>query len=128
MKNPELRNIYQKLLFTNTEPASIDGFGPRPTDPGSASTLPDFFELSAFTAYTATEKTDMASYLLSFDTGTAPAVGYTLTLTKSQRYWIVGPSRMGHAAVAGRSGKQRLDRQGYHSGADTRAVVSALDE
>jgi YVTN family beta-propeller protein len=81
MKNPELRNIYQKLLFTNTEPSSIDGFGL--THDGSASTLPDFFELSAFTAYTATEKTDMASYLLSFDTGTAPVVGFTVTLTKA---------------------------------------------
>jgi hypothetical protein len=36
---------------------------------------------SAFTGYTQTEKNDMAAYMLCFDTGTAPAVGYTITLT-----------------------------------------------
>jgi hypothetical protein len=37
----------------------------------------------AFAAYTVTEKTDISAYLLSFDTGTAPTVGFTLTLTKA---------------------------------------------
>jgi YVTN family beta-propeller protein len=81
LKNPELRNIYQKLLFTNAKPSSIDGFGL--THDGSASTLPDFFDLKAFSLYTATDKVNMAAYLLSFDTGTAPAVGRTITLTKT---------------------------------------------
>jgi hypothetical protein len=31
--------------------------------------------------YTRQQKIDMTSYLLCFDTGTAPAVGYTTTLT-----------------------------------------------
>jgi hypothetical protein len=31
--------------------------------------------------YTRQQKIDMTSYLLCFDTGTAPAVGYTITLT-----------------------------------------------
>ena len=38
---------------------------------------------SSFVNYTATEKTDIAAYCLTFDTGTAPAVGYTLTLTNA---------------------------------------------
>jgi hypothetical protein len=81
LKNPELRNIYQKLLFTNAKPSSIDGFGL--THDGSASTLQDFFGLAAFSLYTPTDKVNMAAYLLSFDTGTAPAVGRTVTLTKT---------------------------------------------
>jgi YVTN family beta-propeller protein len=81
LKNPELRNIYQKLLFTNAKPSSIDGFGM--THDGSVSTLPEFFTLAAFSLYSATDKIDMAAYMLSFDTGTAPAVGYTITLTKT---------------------------------------------
>jgi YVTN family beta-propeller protein len=79
MKNPELRNIYQKLLFTNAQPSSIDGFGL--THDGSVSTLADFMRESAFEAYTATNRIDIIAYMLSFDTGTAPAVGYTITLT-----------------------------------------------
>ena len=81
MKNPELRNIYQKLLFTNANPSSIDGFGL--LNDGDISTLADFMADPAFAAYTVTEKTDISAYLLSFDTGTAPTVGFTLTLTKA---------------------------------------------
>ena len=79
MKNPHLRNIYQKLLFTSTNPSSIDGFGL--DHDGDTSTLQGFMSNPAFAAYTETEKTDIAAYMISFDTGTAPAVGYTLTLT-----------------------------------------------
>ena len=81
MKNPELRNIYQKLLFTSASSSSIDGFGL--IHDGSTSSLKAFFGIPSFAAYSATEKTDMGAYLVSFDTGTAPAVGFTLTLTAS---------------------------------------------
>ena len=47
-----------------------------------------------FTSYTTQQKTDMSSFLLCFDTGTAPAVGFTITLTSAnvnnqqeQSYW-----------------------------------------
>jgi len=79
MKNAQLRNIYQKLLFSTGSAQTIDGFGM--IHDGSTSTLEQFFSIPAFAAYTATEKTDMAAYMVAFDTGTAPAVGYTLTLT-----------------------------------------------
>src|ERR1700722_7109934 len=81
MKTPQLRNIYQKLLFTNAAGSSIDGFGL--IHDGSTSTLADFFTGPTFAAYSATEKLDLSAYLVSFDTGTAPAVGYTLTLTEA---------------------------------------------
>jgi YVTN family beta-propeller protein len=79
IKNPELRNLYQKQLFSNTKSSSIDGFGMN--HDGDISTVQQFMQNPAFAAYTATEKTDIVAYLLSFDTGTAPAVGYTLTVT-----------------------------------------------
>ena len=81
MKNAQLRNLYQKLLFTSASPSSIDGFGL--THDGSVSTIQNFLAAPAFAGYTATEITDMGAYLFSFDTGTAPAVGYTLTLTEA---------------------------------------------
>ena len=81
MKVPQLRNIYQKLLLTRASPTSIDGFGL--IHDGSTATLADFFTGPVFALYSKTELTDISAYLLSFDTGTAPAVGYTLTLTAS---------------------------------------------
>jgi hypothetical protein len=47
---------------------------------GRFSTATDLLALSLF-HYTAQEKTDLIAYLLCFDTGTAPTVGYTITLT-----------------------------------------------
>jgi len=81
MVNAQLRNIYQKLLFTANSSLSVDGFGL--IHDGSTPSLTTFFNISSFTEYTAQEKTDMAAYVMSFDTGTAPAVGYTVTLTAS---------------------------------------------
>jgi DNA-binding beta-propeller fold protein YncE len=77
IKVPELRNIYQKLLYTRHEAESIDGFGME--HDGHFSTATDLLALSLF-HYTAQQKTDLIAYLLCFDTGTAPAVGYTITL------------------------------------------------
>jgi hypothetical protein len=82
LKVPELRNIYQKLTYNTynrfaTE--TIDGFGLN--HDGSASLFTDFFRISAFKGYSQTEKKDIAAYEQCFDTGTAPAVGYTRTIT-----------------------------------------------
>lgn len=92
LKTPHLRNIYQKQLYTRHDADSIDGFGM--VHDGTSSTLADFLAQPPFAGYTSQEKTDIASYLLCFDTGTAPAVGFTITLTSAnvnnqqeQSYW-----------------------------------------
>jgi hypothetical protein len=77
-KVSELRNIYQKLLYTRHNAESIDGFGME--HDGNISLPSDLLDEPIF-KYTGRQKTDMTSYLLCFDTGTAPAVGYTITLT-----------------------------------------------
>jgi len=79
MKTPQLRAIYQKNMFSSFETETIDGFGL--THDGAVSDGFLFLQAGNFTGYTETEKADMAAFLLCFDTGTAPAVGYTLTLT-----------------------------------------------
>lgn len=79
MKTPELRNEYQKTLYTKTAATSIDGFGL--THDGHTNSLISFFAAPVFAGYTQTQVNDIAAYELCFDTGTAPAVGYTLTLT-----------------------------------------------
>jgi DNA-binding beta-propeller fold protein YncE len=80
IKVPHLRALYQKQLFNRTSGATtIDGFGM--VHDGNANNLAAFFTAPSFVNYTATEKTDIGAYCLAFDTGTAPAVGYTRTLT-----------------------------------------------
>jgi YVTN family beta-propeller protein len=81
MKIPELRNIYQKQLYNRFSASTIDGFGM--AHDGDISGFKDFFNQSAFKGYSATQGTDIAAYNLCFDTGTAPAVGFTITLLTS---------------------------------------------
>jgi DNA-binding beta-propeller fold protein YncE len=79
IKVPQLRAIYQKQLF-NRNGNTIDGFGM--THDGSVDGVNIFLRNPSFANYSDAQKSDIAAFLLSFDTGTAPAVGYTLTLTK----------------------------------------------
>jgi DNA-binding beta-propeller fold protein YncE len=79
MKTPQLRAIYQKRMFDNKATETIDGFGL--THDGSSSDVLAFLHGPDFSGFTETEKADIAAFEMSFDTGTAPAVGYTLTLT-----------------------------------------------
>jgi DNA-binding beta-propeller fold protein YncE len=81
MKVPQLRAIYQKNLFDREATATIDGFGL--VHDGPKSSMISFLAGTAFSGYTQTEKDNIAAFCLAFDTGTAPAVGYTITLTKT---------------------------------------------
>jgi DNA-binding beta-propeller fold protein YncE len=78
MKIPQLRNVYQKLLFNPTG-ANIDGFGLE--HDGAVANLTTFLQDPLFAGYTAQQLKDIYAYCLQFDTGTAPAVGFTRTLT-----------------------------------------------
>jgi YVTN family beta-propeller protein len=83
-KTPHLRNLYQKIGFTNTPgAASLTGFGFR--HDGRDSTLFDQFAATRFQLLTndSVVKSNLAALLLCFDTGTPPAVGYTRTITAS---------------------------------------------
>jgi len=104
MKDVQLRSIYQKQLYTRHNPTSIDGFGME--HDGNVSTPADLFAESIFFRYTSQEKIDMTSYLLCFDTGTAPAVGYTITLNaanvdgqKQQSDWATLQSQAAAANI-----------------------------
>jgi hypothetical protein len=82
MKVPQLRTLYQKRFFnTASGAASLDGFGLTHdgTDPG----LFAFISRPVFTNFTndTVRKTNISAFLLCLDTGTAPAVGFTRTVT-----------------------------------------------
>lgn len=81
-KVPHLRNAYQKMNFNNASNAvSIGGFGiiHDGTDPSLQVFLsrPVFVNIRNNT----TIKNDLAAFVQSFDTGTAPAVGYSRTIS-----------------------------------------------
>jgi hypothetical protein len=81
LKTPQIRNAYQKQLFTRFSPTTIDGFGM--DHDGKSSNFTDFFKGSVFDGYSLTQKSDIAAYMMFFDTGAAPAVGFAETLTSS---------------------------------------------
>jgi len=80
-KVPHLRNIYQKMTFTNAPGAqTIAGYGL--VHEGSDPSLFAFMSRSVFGALAndTVRKRDISAFVQCFDTGTAPAVGYARTL------------------------------------------------
>jgi YVTN family beta-propeller protein len=80
MKTPHLRNMYQKLLFSGDRRRTIAGFGMH--HDGHVFDFAHFFRAPGFGNYSLQQKIDIGAYLRTFDTGTAPAVGYTVTLSR----------------------------------------------
>jgi YVTN family beta-propeller protein len=78
LKIPHLRNVYQKMMYNRFARNSVGGFGM--DHEGHVSTMLDFLSGEVFTDYTLEQKRNLAAYMLSFDTGTAPAVGRTITI------------------------------------------------
>jgi hypothetical protein len=85
IKVPHLRNVYQKLNFsTSPGVTNLSGFGL--THDGIDGGLIAHFSINRFDPVLrndAKAKQDLAAYIMSFDTGTAPAVGYSLTVNAS---------------------------------------------
>jgi YVTN family beta-propeller protein len=83
MKVPTLRNIYQKMNFNNAPGASsIDGFGLSPD--GELANLSEILASPALGGPSNPQiQADLSAFVLSFDTGTAPAVGYSQTITST---------------------------------------------
>lgn len=82
MKVPQLRNIYQKLQFNDAAGAeSRAGFGL--THDGAIATLFEFLSQPVFALFAndRVRQTNLQAFMLCFDTGMAPAVGYARTLT-----------------------------------------------
>jgi YVTN family beta-propeller protein len=83
-KVPHLRNVYQKLNFNKTPgAASIGGFGI--IHDGEDPNLLVFLSRSVFGTFASdtTRKNNLSAFVQCFDTGMAPAVGYTRTLTSA---------------------------------------------
>ncbi len=78
VKTPHLRTVYQRAVFNPSAGAiNINGFGLLKDGTGFDLPIAHFYDLENFA--TLQEFTDVKAFVLSFDTGTAPAVGSTLT-------------------------------------------------
>ncbi len=86
-KVPHLRNLYEKVGFERAPGPQRSGFGFR--HDGEADTIltflqkPVFQTLAANTAAAAIDRQNLQAFLLCFDTGTKPAVGYGRTVTQA---------------------------------------------
>jgi hypothetical protein len=84
MKVPQLRNLYQKTWFDDRPGAvSLDGFGF--LHDGIDSTLFRFIGRPSFPNFAndTVRKTNLSAFMMCFDTGTAPAVGFTRTISSA---------------------------------------------
>jgi YVTN family beta-propeller protein len=83
-KVPQLRSAYQKLNFNNVAGTnSIGGFGF--THDGTDPTLQAFLSRPVFANINSNTviKNNLSAFVQCFDTGTAPAVGYTRTVAST---------------------------------------------
>ncbi|MBL9173603.1 MAG: hypothetical protein JNL10_08720 [Verrucomicrobiales bacterium] len=83
IKTPSLQTVYQRaVLSSRPGSVSISGFGLGHDGSGGNQSLPTihFYELDQFTG---ADFADVGAFVRCFDTGTAPAVGRSLTVTAS---------------------------------------------
>ena len=75
---PQLRNLYRRTGFNALQGPQRNGTGF--SFDGSTPGLTAFLNLSFFASYPASLKDDVVAFLMAFDTGTAPGVGYRVAL------------------------------------------------
>lgn len=80
MKVPHLRNLYRKVGLNRVAGQQKSGFGF--TKDGAIDNLATFLAQPQFNGWPSNTKDDMATFMLAFDTGTAPAVGFQATMTQ----------------------------------------------
>jgi YVTN family beta-propeller protein len=81
-KRPQLRDLYQRMgMATNAGAASLTGFGLM--HDGEQPSLISFLSRPFFSDIPGNVRTNLNAFLQCFDNGTAPAVGYTRTVTPS---------------------------------------------
>jgi YVTN family beta-propeller protein len=82
-KVPQLRGLYQKLGLTRAPGEQLTGYGF--AHDGSFATLLDFLRSPVFTFQSDNQRRDVIEFLLALDTGTAPAVGLSVTVNADNK-------------------------------------------
>ena len=82
-KVPQLRGEYQKTGFIRTAGEQLTGFGF--LHDGSIDTLLSFLHSPVFTFQNENQRRDLEQFVLSFDSGIAPAVGLQVTINADNK-------------------------------------------
>ncbi len=86
VKNPPLRTTYQRSFFDNRPGATtLSGFGLLHDGTGKTASLPIVHPYVLDLLETPQEFADVTAFIRAFDTGTAPTVGYSVTVTVANR-------------------------------------------
>jgi YVTN family beta-propeller protein len=81
LKVPQLRNVYRKAGFNRAPGPQKSGFGY--TKDGAVDNLASLVNLPQFGSWPNAIKDDIATYLMVFDSGMAPLVGWQTTMTQA---------------------------------------------
>ena len=93
-KVPHLRNLYKKVGFVD-QPSAVNKRGFGFTHDGALDNLFDRLQDGRFTfANGDADRRDLEAYLLAFDTGMAPAIGYQITFDGTNNGDVVALARV----------------------------------
>ncbi|MGC6488461.1 MAG: hypothetical protein ACON4Z_12505, partial [Planctomycetota bacterium] len=81
LKVAQLRNLYRKIGMSRTPGPQKSGFGYSHT--GAVDSVMAFLSRPVFSTWPAQDMDDIATYLMAFDTGTAPLVGFERVVSPS---------------------------------------------
>ncbi len=113
-KVPQLRGIYQKTGMRNAPGEQLSGFGF--AHDGAFDSLFSFLHAAVFTFNNDNDRRDVEQFVLSFDTGTAPAVGAQATVNASNKTSAATLNRINLLVAQADAGNCDLIARGLYGG------------
>ncbi|HEX8130829.1 MAG TPA: carboxypeptidase regulatory-like domain-containing protein [Pyrinomonadaceae bacterium] len=114
LKVAQLRGLYQKTGMTRAPGEQLSGFGF--THDGSFDTINAFLNERIFIFNNDNDRRDIEQFLLSFDTGTAPAVGAQVTVDASNKSSAAVNNRINLLIAQANAGNCDLVARGIFAG------------
>jgi YVTN family beta-propeller protein len=114
-KVPQLRGAYQKTGFIRAPGEQLTGYGF--IHDGSTDTLLTFLHAPVFTFQNDNQRRDLEQFVLSFDTGTAPAVGLQTTANAANKTAPAVTDRINLSMAQATAGNCDLVVRGLYGGA-----------
>lgn len=114
-KVPQLRGMYQKFGMKKGPGEQLSGFGY--IHDGSIDTLLSFLRLPIFTFRNDDDRLDVEEFLVSFDSGVAPAVGLQVTVNGQNKSWPTTLERINLLIAQAEAGNCELIVRGIYKGA-----------
>jgi YVTN family beta-propeller protein len=113
-KVPQLRGLYQKTGFFRAPGEQVTGYGF--LHDGSTDTLFSFLHASVFTFQNDAQRRDIEQFVLSFDSGIAPAVGSQVTVDADNKASAAVTNRINLLQAQASAGNCELVVRGLYNG------------